>query len=311
VQLKGKKILVTGGAGFLGSHLCERLLAERAEVRVFDSFASGKEENIAGFKDRVDIVKGELSDRRSLIQGASGIDVVVHTAFPMGIRERNYSFFDLHRVSAGFFNVLDVCLNEKALLVQISSVAVYGNPKYTPVDENHPLEPETVYGAVKMTEEAYCRIMSKCHGLRTVILRVADIFGPRNTRISVPINFLLKAIHNVPIVVDGDGSQGRSYTYVSDFCDAVVGAVVSGRWGEVVNVAGDYVSILELARETCKVVGGNSEIVIDEKKHTDSRQLDIDIRQAAKMINFYPRVTLAEGLQKTYGWIKEHLKYYQ
>lgn len=312
LSLSGRNVLVTGGAGFLGSHICEKLILEGCEVRIIDTLASGREKNIFSIKDKVQLIKGELTDRRLLAEAIAGVDVVIHTAFPMEIREQKYSMAHLHIVTSGFFNLLEACLAENTLLIVISSIAVYGNPQYTPVDEKHPLEPETIYGAIKIAEEFYCRMMAKSHGLRTVMLRTSDIYGPRNTRVSVPINFLLKAMKNSPITVYGDGTQSRTYTYVNDFVDGVILAMKNCEraLGKAINIAsGRCVTMMELAQTVTKVIGQGS-LFIDQTKKTDSRILEIDISSAKELLGFNPKVLLADGLKQTLDWIRGNQNYY-
>lgn len=311
-MLRGKKVLVTGGAGFLGSHLCERLLTEGAAVSIIDTFASGKENNILSIKDRIKVIKGELADDGLMDKASAGTQIIIHTAFPLEIREGNYSSQNLNQAARGFFNVLNACLNENALLVKISSIAVYGNPQYTPVNEKHPLEPETLYGAFKIAEETYCTAMAKCRGLQSVILRVADIYGPKNTRLSVPISFLLKAISNKPLMVFGSGWQGRTYTYVDDFVDAVMLAIAAEKArGEIFNIAGSQIiSLLELAETVKNVTGGGVKVVLDPETAADDRRLAIDIEKAKRILQFHPKVDIAEGLRKTANWIRENPDYY-
>jgi len=307
-----KKVLITGGAGFLGSHLCDRVLKEGGEVAVLDSLDSGRMSNLSKIKDRIQIFSGDMADESLINTAGAGCNVVVHTAIPIAVRQQKFTFNQLEMASKGFFNVLKLCLKENALLILISSVAVYGNPKYTPVDEEHPLEPETMYGAVKLAEEYYCRTLAKTQGLKAVILRVSDIYGPRNTPLSTPILFLMNTKKNKPLTVFGKGTQGRTYTYVADFIDAVLLAIKNkNAVGNVINIASDqFVSMLELADTVNKVTGGNTKVFHDASILSDERKLEIDIKKAQQILGFNPQVNLAEGLKKTYDWMRNNLKYY-
>ncbi|MDD2496744.1 MAG: GDP-mannose 4,6-dehydratase [Desulfitobacteriaceae bacterium] len=313
MTLKGKKVLVTGGAGFLGSHLSDALLKEGAHVRILDIFSSGRHDNVGSFGRNLELVQGDLADKNLVAGALQNIDVVIHTAFPMEIRMPNPPLAGVKSAAAGFLNLLECCIKEKALFVEISSIAVYGDEKYLPVDEKHPMEPETVYGVVKLAEEEFCRVMRKTQGLKTIILRVADIYGPRNTRVSVPIKFLHNACLGKANTVHGTGTQGRTFTYVSDFVKGVLCAVTSDKAeGEVFNIAGArFISMLELAETVKEVTVSHLPITFDREKVTDSRKLEIDISKAREIIKFNPEVDLAQGLRLTYEWILKNMSYWK
>ncbi|MDD4752273.1 MAG: GDP-mannose 4,6-dehydratase [Desulfitobacteriaceae bacterium] len=313
MTLKGKKVLVTGGAGFLGSHLSDALLKEGAHVRILDIFSSGRHDNVGSFGRNLELVQGDLADKNLVAGALQNIGVVIHTAFPMEIRMPNPPLARVKSAAAGFLNLLECCIKEKALFVEISSIAVYGDEKYLPVDEKHPMEPETVYGVVKLAEEEFCRVMRKTQGLKTIILRVADIYGPRNTRVSVPIKFLHNACLGKANTVHGTGTQGRTFTYVSDFVKGVLCAVTSDKAeGEVFNIAGArFISMLELAETVKEVTVSHLPITFDREKVTDSRKLEIDISKAREIIKFNPEVDLAQGLRLTYEWILKNMSYWK
>lgn len=308
MQLKDKKILVTGGAGFLGSYLCERLIREGGMVRILDSFDSGKKINIVSIVNDVELIHGDIADEKLVKQGSLGVDIIINLAFPLGIRIQAFSWDQIQQATGGFFNVLGAAFSTGALLVQISSIAVYGNQKYVPIKEDHPLEPETVYGAIKLTEEIFCSTMKKTQDLRMVVLRIADIFGPRNTRLSVPVRFLLNALSGQPILVHGDGSQARTYTYVTDFVEGVLSAMASTRAeGEFFNIAGsECTSILELAQMAREITASTVAINIDPEKWVDSRRLEIDISKARQLLKFEPRGNIRSGLAQTYDWLRKN-----
>lgn len=310
--LNGKKVLITGGAGFLGSHLCDKMLEEGGEVAVLDSLDSGKESNLNQIRHRIQLFLGDIADENLVNAAGIGANVVIHTAIPIAVRQQKFTFHQLETATKGFFNILKLCLKENALLIHISSIAVYGNPQYTPVDEEHPLEPETMYGAIKLSEEYYCRTLAKTQGLKAVTLRVSDIYGPRNTPLSTPILFLLNGIKNRPLTVFGKGTQGRSYTYVSDFVDGVLLSIKNeNAQGNILNISGgQFVSMLELAETVNKVMGGTSKVIHDPSILSDERKLDIDIKKAQQILGFNPQVDLFEGLKKTYDWMKNNLAYY-
>ncbi|ACV63616.1 NAD-dependent epimerase/dehydratase [Desulfofarcimen acetoxidans DSM 771] len=307
-----KKILVTGGAGFLGSHLCEKLLTEGYQVRILDSFASGRESNLKNIQKNMQLVRGSISDESMVNEACCGVDAVIHTAFPMTIRERDLNSGLVSDVLTGFFNVLKGALNNNALLVYISSIAVYGNQLYTPIDERHPLEPVLLHGALKLSGENFCRVLTKSHGLRAVILRVADIYGPRNTRISVPIRFLRQSLKNELISVYGDGTQSRTYTYVGDFTDAVAKVLsVPAVEGEILNLSADWsISMYELAQMVRDITGSKSEIRMLKDAPVEDRKLLIDNRKIKQFLDFKPMFSMRQGLFLTVEWLKENPDFY-
>jgi len=311
VRLKGRKVLVTGGAGFLGSHLCEKLLAEGAEVHALDVFTSGRAANLGALSGQVNLIKGDVASADSVLKAAGNTDTIVHLAFPLALRERSIETPVITGILAGLLNLIRAAITRDALLIYISSVAVYGNGKYIPIDENHPLEPVLIHGAVKLAGENFCRTLAGSNGLRTVVLRAADIYGPRNTRISVPIKFLLQAMANEPITVYGDGSDSRSYTFVADFTEAVVlGMIRPEAIGGVFNVGADEcVSMSELAFAVQKIAGGSSPVLFQDGPAA-GRRLFIDNRKSKEVLGFKPAFRIAEGLAITRRWLEDNPEYY-
>ncbi|MGI6685221.1 MAG: NAD-dependent epimerase/dehydratase family protein [Bacillota bacterium] len=307
MDLYGQKVLITGGAGFLGSHLCEKILELGGEVTVLDSMDSGRMSNLHHIQDQIRIFSGDMADENLVSSAGKGQNIVIHLAIPIALRQQKFIFNQLETATKGFFNILNFCLKERALLIHISSIAVYGNPKYTPVDEEHPLEPETMYGAVKLSEEQYIRTLGKTSGLKYVILRVSDIYGPRNTPLSTPILFLRNAIEGKPLTVFGEGTQGRTYTYVSDFVDGALLAITREEaQGCTMNISSrQFVSMLELAEAVNMVFGGKCKVIHDPSIPADKRKLDIEIKKARKILGFNPQVDIALGLKKTYDWMRQ------
>lgn len=311
MRLKGRHVLVTGGAGFLGSHLCEKLLCEGARVRALDLFTSGRQSSLGMVTNQLELLHCNIASEDSVARAVKDVDAVVHLAFPMALRHRFIETPVIIEILAGLLHLIKTALTGNALFVYISSIAVYGNGKYIPIDEKHPLEPVLIHGAVKLSGENFCRTLAESHGLQTVLLRVADIYGPRNTRVSVPIKFLNQAMRNEPITVYGDGSDSRTYTYVSDFTEAVVLSLLHpGAMGETFNIGGDEcISMGELAREVKKVTSSNSPVLFQEGPAA-GRRLLISSEKAKNLLGFRPVCDIAEGLTQTYRWLKDNPGYY-
>lgn len=311
MRLQGRKVLVTGGAGFLGSHLCEKLLAEGAKVRALDLLTSGRETNLCAVREQMDFWNCTIACEEFVRKASEGVDSIVHLAFPMVLRQQAMETKVISEIMAGLFHLIGAAQEHNALLVYISSIAVYGNEKYTPIDESHPLEPVLIHGAVKLAGECFCRTMAQSNGLRTVILRVADIYGPRNTRVSVPIKFLTQAVQNKPITIYGDGSDSRTYTFVSDFSEAVVLSLIRpGATGGVFNIGSDEcVSMCELAQMVKQITGSSSPLLFEERP-ASGRRLLISSQKSKDVLGFEPAFDMARGLSMTHQWLKENPGYY-
>lgn len=311
MRLTGRKFLVTGGAGFLGSHLCEKLLDEGAGVRALDNLTSGRDENLRNIKDRAELINCDISSEDSLMKAIGDSDTIVHLAFPMALRQGTAETGAITAALAGLLNSINSALAKKALLIYISSVAVYGDGKYNPIDEGHPLEPVLLHGALKLAGENFCLTYAKSQSLRAVILRVADIYGPRNARLSVPIKFLLQAGRNEPVTVYGDGSDCRTYTFVDDFCEGVVlSAICPEANGGVFNLGGDEcVSIRSLALEVRRITGSGSPLRFLDRPAA-GRRLQIDSSKAKEVLGFKPSFDLSAGLAATFRWLQDNPQFY-
>lgn len=305
-EIRGCMVLVTGGAGFLGSNVARQLVDEGAQVTLLDnSVTAGGAKNISGFRDRVRLLQGDITVESSVKEAVRGQDVVVHTAFPVLKCDRSLSNQYIASGTVGTFNILKEALAQRALVVYASSISVYGRQLYTPIDEKHPLDPILIYGATKLAGEYYCRVMSREYGLSVVTLRFSDLYGPGVGRSNAPFNFLKQALAGLPLVVRGGGKQKRSYIYVEDAAAAVLLAIKKPEAGGMVfNVGGDETTtIADLARKAVKIIGSSSEIVF-EKGLVDEREYLIDSSLAKSVLGFSPKVNLDTGLKKILAWLK-------
>lgn len=326
MEIAGLKVLVTGGGGFLGSHIAEHLVRLGAEVSIMDTFLSGRTVNLTTIKDDITLFKGDITNRWQVEKAMQGVDVVVETAFPLAAYDRSLEHQFIQGGTTGLFNILRGAVKEKALVIFTSSIAVYGEQQYLPIDENHHLEPILLYGATKLAGEYYCQTMGRTYGLNYIILRISDIYGPRNGRISAPIHFLLQGQKNLPVELKGDGSQSRTYTYISDLVDAVLLSIkCSQARGQIINIAGDEcVSVYRLA-ELCKqVTGSEGEIRRNypaacegtvaastlDSAFSDHRKYWIANDKAKKLLGFQPKVDMVSGLKLTYDWLAANPDYF-
>jgi len=329
MDINEKNILVTGGAGFIGSHLCERLLKENAKVTVFDNLSTGKIENLADIMDKIEFVRGDIKDYNEVKKVIKGKDIVIHEAFPYGVATRELDKQFVEDGSIGTFNVLRASVeNDVKKVVYASTVAVYGEQEYVPIDEEHKKDPFLPYGATKYIGELYCSTFNRVYGLDTVSLRYFNVYGPRYATFdhSAMIHFLERSIENKTLLIYGDGNQIRDYTYISDIVEGTILAVKKdGLNGEVFNLGeGQGIKIIDLAKKIVEISGKNLEIRFAKPeeyryikkglpygvtKKTDDGYLDTrnyiaDINKARKILGYNPKTGIDDGIKITLEWMK-------
>ena len=309
-----RSILVTGGAGFLGSHLVPQLLKLGHSVTVLDNLSNGKLENLYGFLDHPNFVfqRGDLLDKNMPDQVFNGIDFVIHLAALIDISSSVVDPVQNHKVNVdGTFDMLQAAVKHKVKrFVFASSTAVYGDVKALPVQENIGLKPISPYAASKVAGEAYCSAFANCFDLETVALRFFNIYGLRsgNSPYSgVITKFLQKIANDEDLIIDGDGEQTRDFIHVNDIVKAIILALEhKGLKGEVFNVCtGESTSINRLVATLKMVTGKNPNV-----KHGPARLADIrssygDPAKAAENLGFRASVNLTEGLQMLFEEIKK------
>lgn len=309
MNLKGKKVLVTGGAGFLGSHICRRLVECGADVVLLDCAVESNISRIRDFYKEVRVLEGDILDSGLVERAASGAGAVVHTAFPAAACGRSPERQFVAAGTAGTFNALRAAWRQGAVFIYASSISVYGHQRYLPIDEEHPVDPFLLYGATKLAGEHYCRVMGQEFGAKTVILRLSDLYGPGNGRAGAPNIFVENALKGDPLVVRGGGTQVRTYTFISDAVQAFLLAIDnSDAWGQVFNIAGgECISIRELAERVARMFPGSGGIV-DWPAEPDRRCYFISSEKAKKILGYEPRVSMEEGLRITARWLRENMK---
>jgi len=319
MKFKEKRVLVTGGAGFIGSHLVDRLVEQGAFVRVLDNFSTGKRENLRAHsgKRSFELLEGSILDQKVLQQAVEGIQVIFHLAC-LGVRHSIKHPEENHRVNAGgTLNLLAVAREEPRVeyFAHVSSSEVYGSSLRELMDEEHPTFPHTVYGASKLAGEAYARAYHITYGLPVVIIRPFNVFGPRahfegDAGELIPKS-VLRALTGHPILVFGDGSQERDYTYVTDTVEAILEITGSGLFtGETVNIGtGKTVTVEEIARKIVSLTPEtNAGIEYTEPRPGDVQRLVCDARRLREVLGFKPRVSLDEGLARVIQWFRENGK---
>ncbi len=313
MELRDQRILVTGAAGFIGSHLADRLAGEN-ELVLVDDFSVGPRENLDEVAARpgVTVVEADITDRERMRELASGIDIVFHMAISC-LRTSIHQPLLSHDVNAG--GTLSVCMaaHEHGVkrFLYVSSSEVYGTAQTVPMSEAHPCHPTTVYGASKLAGEVYALAYFRTYGMPVTVVRPFNTYGPREpwsgARAEVIPRFALQLLAGRAPVLYGDGSQTRDFTYVTDTVTGIAAAAASDALvGEVVNVAyGREASIRHIAGELSRLTGNAIEPVVQDRRPGDVDRHFADIGKARRVLGFEPAVPLEEGLARTLAWFRE------
>jgi len=308
--------LVTGGAGFIGSHLVDRLLAEGFEVTVLDNFSSGRMRNISRHKDlrKFHLVQGDVRDVGVVKKVAEDVDAVFHEAalVDVALSMRNPLLFNDVNV-LGTLNLLDAFLDSNVKrFIFASSAAVYGNSKPAKKSENMRLAPISPYGVSKLAAENYIRVFNEIYGLETVSLRYFNVYGPRQGLASsysgVITAFIGRLLNRQAPIIYGDGNQTRDFVHVDDVVSANMLALESkNAVGEMFNVAsGTAITVYELARILRRITDAERlEPIFTEQRPGDVRHCSGDISKAGDLLGYYPKIKLEDGLPKL---VKYHLQ---
>jgi len=306
------RILLTGGAGFIGSHLAERLIAMGNKVVCIDNLITGSTDNIAHLagNDNFEFVKHDVSDY-IFIKGK--IDYVLHFASPASpVDYLTHPIKTLKVGSLGTHNSLGVAKHHGAKFLLASTSEVYGDPLVNPQPETYwgnvnPIGPRGVYDEAKRFGEAITLAYHRSHGIDTKIVRIFNTYGERmrkNDGRIVP-NFIDQALKGEPLTVYGKGTQTRSFCYVSDLVEGIIKLMGSGL-NEPVNIGNpEEMSVLDFAKKIKAITGTKSEIVFKELPEDDPQVRRPDISKAKSKLGWSPKVSLDEGLKRTVDWFKK------
>jgi len=306
------RVIVTGGAGFLGSHLCERLLAEGHEVVAMDNLLTGNLRNIAHLsgEPRFRFVRHDVTQFIA-VEGA--VDAVLHFASPAS--PIDYLLLPIQTLkvgSLGTHNALGLAMAKSARFLLASTSEVYGDPLVHPQPESYwgnvnPIGPRGVYDEAKRFAEAMTMAYRRAHGVDTRIVRIFNTYGermrPRDGRV-VPA-LICQALAGEPMTVFGDGSQTRSFCYVSDLIEGIYRLLLSGE-PDPVNIGNPTeLSVLEFARTIQRLTGTRSEIVFKPLPEDDPKVRQPDISRARTLLGWEPKVKLEEGLSRTIEYFRQ------
>lgn len=315
-SLAGARVLVTGGAGFIGSHLVDRLLAHTgaAAVTVVDTLVNGREENLSALGDdeRLRLVTADIRDEEAMDGVLSGTDVVFNLAC-LGVRHSLHDPEENHHVNAtGTLRLLERARAAGvSRFVHVSSSEVFGTAQYAPMDERHPTWPETVYGGSKLAGEAYARAAFRTHGMPTVVVRPFNTYGPRShfegDSGEVLPRTIVRALCGVAPVIFGDGEQTRDFMHVLDTARGLVTiAECDEAIGETINFgSGSEVTINELCRVVAAGVGRpDLQPRHIEARPGDVRRLLVDDTFIRSLTGFRPEVAFSDGVRDLVEWFR-------
>lgn len=310
------KAVVTGGAGFIGSHIAEELVGRGYFVRIIDNFISGKEKNIAPFLGNIDLIKGDIRDFKVCARAVNGMDFVFHQA---AISSVHGSIEDpILTNETNITGTLNILLASRDANVQrlvfASSSAVYGDDLRLPKKEGVEGAMLSPYAISKRVGEMYCWFFNRVYNLSTVCLRYFNIFGPRqdpaSQYASVISSFVSKMIKDKIPIIFGDGEQTRDFLYVSNVVEAnILASTVSSISGEVFNIAcGERTMINSLVENINEILDKEIKPFHDDIRPGDIKHSFADISKARKILKYEPLISFSDGLNRTIRWHKEESK---
>ncbi len=307
--------LVTGGAGFIGGHICERLVRDGHGVRVLDDFSSGKESNLDSFRAEVDLVRGDIRDARLVGEAMKGVDIVFHEAALGSVPRSVADPLTTHEVNmTGTLNVL-LAAREAGVkrVVYASSSSVYGETPVLPKREEMTPQPLSPYAISKLVGEHYATVFKHVYGFEVVALRYFNIFGPRQDPESqyaaVIPKFVTALLNGKAPVVYGDGLQSRDFTYVDNVVEAnLLASEADGAAGQAFNIAcGGRYTLLDLLARLKIILGSDIEPVHEAGRAGDVRDSQASIEAAQRVLGYRVSVDFDEGLRRTAEWYRAQL----
>ena len=299
--LEGKRILVTGGAGFIGYHLCLKLLENGANLTIYDNLSTGRIENVKDLPKPVKFVKGDVGNFEMLENNVGKVDVIFHLAAQVSVPYSMENPAEDFKTNAyGTLNILELARKKDARVVYASSAAVYGKPAKTPTPENSPLNPISFYGLSKLVGENYCNMYVEKYGLEASIMRIANAYGPRCH--GVIADFLHKIRKNPgKLEIIGSGLQSRDFVHVSDVVEALILSATSKEaLSQTFNVGfGRTMKVVDLAKTLLKMLKLDETVITPTNKswEGDVEIIWLDISKTRERLKWTPKTSLEEGLK--------------
>jgi len=302
------RVLVSGGAGFIGSHLVKTLVRAGYQVKVLDNLSTGSINNLSDLLNAIEFVNGDVRDYNVVERAIRGVDAVVHLAALIDVAEsvkKPDLYFDVN--VKGTYNVAKASKNV-SILIFASSSAIYGEPIRVPISEDHPLMPRSPYAASKVSGEAFVNAFAAQYGFRSIVLRFFNVYGPKQSRAYAGVisEFIRRVSKGEPLIIFGDGEQTRDFVHVSDIVNAIMISLKNEEARGVFNIgSGEAITINQLARLIIKMAGKEDlKLIYESSRPGDIKYSVVDITRAKKELGFEPKIKLELG-------IKELLKNYK
>jgi UDP-glucose 4-epimerase len=315
-KLANQRIVVTGGAGFVGSNVVRRLLAETANVVVLDDFYTGDDDNLPAGESNLEVIRGSVTDYELVRDVTKGASLVFHLAARNIIVSTRNPREDYEVNIGGTLNVL-MAARELNIprVVYSSSTSVYGNPRYLPINEDDLTNMLSPYAVSKYAGENYCKAFYESYGLSSAVVRYSNVYGtaqrPDNPYCGVVSKFFESAMKGEPLKIHGDGEQTRDFTYIDDTVEATILAGISPKAdGQVYNVGtGREVTVNQLARLIIDITGAPVEPAYVDRRDIDNiRRRVVNIEKIRRELRWIPTFTIEHGLGRTYQWLLETSK---
>ena len=307
-------VLVTGGAGFIGSHIATVLADSGARVRIIDNLATGHRENIKQIEDRIDFIEADLNDEVALHRALEDVEIIFHQAAIPSVPRSVENPRETHRACVDATFALLLAARDRGVrrIVYAASSSAYGDQPTLPKVEDMRPEPLSPYAVAKLVGEQYCQVFTRTYGLETVCLRYFNVFGPRQDPSSpysgVISRFTSALLGGERPVIFGDGKQSRDFTFVANAIDANLRAAEAPNVaGEMINVANGERTTLNELLEVMKKLTGKDDVQAEyrEARTGDVRHSLADITRARELLGYEPRIGLEEGLRHTIEWWKQ------
>ncbi|MEK7823424.1 MAG: SDR family oxidoreductase [Candidatus Eisenbacteria bacterium] len=304
--------LVTGAAGFIGSHVVDSLLARGETVRALDNFATGKRETLVPLENRIGVIEGDIRYLNVVQEAVRGVDFVIHLAALPSVQRSVRTPIESNDVNVdGTLNLLIAARDAGVRrVVYGASSSAYGNSEVLPKVETMPADPLSPYAVNKFTGELYCKVFTRVYGLETVSLRYFNVFGPRQDPTSqysaVIPRFIRALMAGERPVIYGDGEQSRDFTYVKNVVEATLLACTApGAAGETLNIAtGERITLNQLLRLIGELLEVRAESIHEAPRQGDVRHSLADIGKARRLLSYSPSVSMKEGLRQTIEWLR-------
>ncbi len=309
LNFQDKRVLVTGGAGFIGSEVVSQLLTNGYFVTILDNFSSGKKQYLPKSNKKLKVIKGDIRDKKSVKKAVTDQEVVIHLAALPFIPDSFYypgDFFDVN--TNGSINMLWNSIKSRSVetFVHISTSEVYGSAQTVSMNENHPTTPHSTYAVSKLAGDRAAFTLHKENGFPVVIIRPFNSYGPRFTEPYIIPEIMSQILNNSKEIILGNVNTARDFTYVQDTASAIIKSIIEKKAnGEIINVgSGTEISILNLAKKILKIAKKKTKIKYDKSRERpyDVNRLNCNNKKAKKILKWSPKISMDEGLSETFSW---------